>query len=181
MRLAIICALFLTGCASRFAAFQDSQDTGINELRMEVADLRHALHGTETEVKFLEERVDLSEGIEELANLKKKIMYLEKTLEKMNTEIRSLTTYANQTSSSLETYRQQITTIDHKLGEISKLRATLSKLSETSHTPLVHQVQPGDSLQKIARKYHVTIEALKQENHLSSDKIVVGQKLSIPQ
>jgi LysM repeat protein len=147
---------------------------------MEVADLRHAVHTNEMEVKILEERLEFSEREvpDQLPDLKKKIALFEKTLDKMNNEIRSLTNYASQTSASFESYRQQITAIDHKLGEISKLRATLTKLSET---PSSYEVLPGDSLQKIARKYHVSIDALKKENHLSSDKIFVGQKLLIPQ
>ena len=41
-------------------------------------------------------------------------------------------------------------------------------------------VKPGDSLEKIAKKNGVKVSALKEANQLTSDKIRVGQKLTIP-
>jgi LysM repeat protein len=129
---------------------------------MEVADLRHALHGAETDVKLLEERL---EGSDEIGELKQKIASLEKSLEKLS----------SQTSAALAAYKQQIASIEGGFGEISKLRSALSHLSKTSY-----QVKAGDSLGSIARKLQVSVEALKAENNLSSDKIVVGQELAVP-
>lgn len=42
-----------------------------------------------------------------------------------------------------------------------------------------HVVQKGDSLSKIAKKYGTTASALRDVNKLSSDKLLVGQKLLI--
>ncbi len=44
---------------------------------------------------------------------------------------------------------------------------------------IVHKVEPGDSLAKIAKKYETTVELIKKRNNLSSDTIRVGQPLSI--
>lgn len=41
-------------------------------------------------------------------------------------------------------------------------------------------VQRGDFLSKIAKKYNVSVNALKQANNLKSDTVKVGQKLTIP-
>ncbi len=41
-------------------------------------------------------------------------------------------------------------------------------------------VQPGDALEKIARKQGTTVKALREANKLSGDTIRVGQKLVIP-
>jgi LysM repeat protein len=41
-------------------------------------------------------------------------------------------------------------------------------------------VVSGDSLQKIAAKFGVTVTALKTANKLTSDVIKIGQKLVIP-
>ena len=181
----VVIAFLLIGCTSQFAALRNGRDAPINELRREVADLRHAVQSSETEVRILEDRLEFSERdpprSDEIMELKKKITALEKTIDKMNSDIHSLRNYAHQTTTSLETYKEQITTIDYKLSEIAKLRATLSKFSDLHHSPTTYQVQPGDSLQKIARKYQISLDSLKQANHLSSDKIIVGQKLSIPQ
>ena len=178
MYIFVICTLLLAGCTSSFTALRGGQDSAINDLRMEMADLKHALHGTEVEVKLLEERMESSEGSQaaatsdESADLKRRIAMLEKSLDKLN----------NQTAAALALYKQQISSIDSKLDEISKLRSTLSQLSKaSSHIETsFYQVKMGDSLEKIGRKFQVSVDALKRENNLSSDKIVVGQQLAIP-
>jgi LysM repeat protein len=43
-----------------------------------------------------------------------------------------------------------------------------------------HKVQPGDSLWTIARRYKTTVEKLKEANHLSSNRLSIGQRLVIP-
>lgn len=45
----------------------------------------------------------------------------------------------------------------------------------------LHTVQPGDTLFRIGRKYHVSVEKLRQWNNLIGDTIEVGQKLIIAQ
>lgn len=43
-----------------------------------------------------------------------------------------------------------------------------------------YMVKPGDSLSKIAKEHGTTVKVLKEANSLTSDKIIVGQKLIIP-
>jgi hypothetical protein len=47
--------------------------------------------------------------------------------------------------------------------------------------PLKHTIVFGDNLWKIARKYKVSIEAIKKANHLETDKLREGKTLIIPQ
>ncbi len=182
----LVCTLLLVGCTSSFTALRGTNDSAINDLRMEVADLKHALHGTEVEVKLLEERMEGAEGsidsARESTDLNRKIVVLEKNLDKLTSELRALTHFSTQTTAALSSYRQQIGAIDSKLDEIAKLRSTLTELSRAA-SPVEtasYQVKSGDSLEKIARKYQISVDALKRENNLSSDKIVVGQQLAIP-
>ena len=44
---------------------------------------------------------------------------------------------------------------------------------------VVYKVRPNDTLLKIAGKFHTTIDLIKKRNHLDSDLIRDGQKLSI--
>ena len=187
----LVCTLLLVGCTSSFTALRGTNDSAINDLRMEIADLKHALHGTEVEVKLLEERMEVAEGsidsARESTDLNRKIVVLEKNLDKLASELRALTHFSTQTTAALSSYRQQIGAIDSKLDEIAKLRSTLTELSRaelsrsaSSVETSSYQVKPGDSLEKIARKYQISVDALKRENNLSSDKIVVGQQLAIP-
>ncbi len=43
----------------------------------------------------------------------------------------------------------------------------------------VHIVKKGETLYKIGREYHVTINQLKQWNHLTSDRVGIGQHLVV--
>lgn len=47
--------------------------------------------------------------------------------------------------------------------------------------PIQHTIAYGENLWKIARKYKVSIEAIKKANHLETDKLREGRKLIIPQ
>ena len=58
---------------------------------------------------------------------------------------------------------------------VSKPIVTLKK------EPIQHTIVFGDNLWKIARKYKVSIEAIKKANHLESDKLREGKTLIIPQ
>lgn len=51
---------------------------------------------------------------------------------------------------------------------------------DTKPKTTVHKVRKGDSLDKIARRYGVTIAEIKKANGLKNDKIKIGQSLKIP-
>ena len=52
---------------------------------------------------------------------------------------------------------------------------------EAASKPIIHDVKSGDSLNKIAKKYGVTVQAIKTANpSIKGDKIQLGQKLVIP-
>lgn len=55
--------------------------------------------------------------------------------------------------------------------------ATTAK--KTSGSPTIHAVRRGDSLSQIARRYGVTVAAIKRTNRLRSNNIKVGQRLRI--
>ncbi|MGR5143627.1 LysM peptidoglycan-binding domain-containing protein [Photobacterium sp. DNB23_23_1] len=54
------------------------------------------------------------------------------------------------------------------------------KISVKAPASVVHTVQRGDFLGKIATRYGVTVSRLREANQLRSDKLAVGQKLTIP-
>jgi N-acetylmuramoyl-L-alanine amidase len=53
-------------------------------------------------------------------------------------------------------------------------------LLEANTRSKLHIVQRGDSLPSLASYYHVLLDDLKKINHLSRDRLYVGQKLTIP-
>ena len=58
------------------------------------------------------------------------------------------------------------------------LFATLLSPQADAHS-VVYEVQPGDNLTKISRKYHVTIDILKRVNRIG-DALRPGMKLKVP-
>jgi lipoprotein-anchoring transpeptidase ErfK/SrfK len=50
-----------------------------------------------------------------------------------------------------------------------------------SSTSIQYEVQPGDSLSRISRKYKTTIELLRKSNYITGDLIRPGQKLKVTQ
>jgi LysM repeat protein len=44
----------------------------------------------------------------------------------------------------------------------------------------VYLVKSGDTLSRIAKTHHTTVKAIKEANHLDSDKLSVGEKLNLP-
>lgn len=186
--------LLLWGCtASQFAALQGGnrhEQIAIEELRIEVADLKHALNATEVELQLLEEKLEahgdskVGHIAEEMKYLERKVSSLEKTMEKSIADLRSLSTHANQTVASLSQYREKIEELDRRMEEVSKIKNTLSSLSKVmggqggDHKS--YKVRAGDSLEKIARRHRISVDMLKKLNHLENDRIVIGQELKVP-
>jgi LysM repeat protein len=52
--------------------------------------------------------------------------------------------------------------------------------ADVAGTGKTYSVKSGDSLTKIASEFGVSVRALRSANNLKTDKIVVGQKLTIP-
>lgn len=135
-------------------------------------------------------------------NLESKITALETTLNGLTADLRTMKNQSNDSVAVLAQYKQ-------KLGEIEKIidaqnqhmgqmenamksmMAVLQNSSQevqpiavntsiNSSTGNIYKVQPGDTLEKIARKNNTTAKALKEANSLANDRIVVGQALKIP-
>ena len=45
---------------------------------------------------------------------------------------------------------------------------------------VTHTVRRGENLSKIAKKYGVSVQAVKKANNFAGDRIQVGQKIKIP-
>ena len=65
------------------------------------------------------------------------------------------------------------------LAEAAQAAETPTRSKNNSSDWIQHKVKRGETLEKIARTYEVSIEDLKQWNHLRSSKIKYGQKIDI--
>jgi LysM repeat protein len=210
-KLALLClGLMVYGCTSQFGSMRsDKQESALalDEMRIELADVKHALHTYQVEMKILEDKLKLqqnsvssikndslkkqqpklSEFSLQLAALEKKIEHLEKTQEKAIADLRQLSSHANQTSHSLTQIEQQLTSHGKRLDDVAKLKATLSSISKAVNPKnssnaafKKYQVKAGDSLEKVARSHQVTVDAIKKMNGLENDRISAGQEIKIP-
>lgn len=65
--------------------------------------------------------------------------------------------------------------IPQRGGSSRKTSAVPAKASGSSH----HTVRPGDSLWKLASRYDTTVDRIKRDNRLRSERLAIGQRLKI--
>lgn len=200
---------FLSSCSSHLAVLQkDKYNTSIalDEMRMELADVKHTLNNTQVEMQILEERVrgqDLSlqssktqsisltsTSEQKISLIEKRISQIEKMQEKLSSELQRLSLHANQTTSTFSQYQGRIKQIESEIHHQTKMMEELSDLKSTLRSinkaigsqpdTTLYKVKSGDTLEKIARLHKTSVESLKKANQLSSTKIMVGQEIKIP-
>jgi LysM repeat protein len=67
-------------------------------------------------------------------------------------------------------------------GTARSLKDTAPRQSQTKALQVTsYTVRAGDTLAKIAARYHTTVEKLKSLNHLSSTRLLVGKRLVVSQ
>lgn len=200
--------LILTGCGATGSSKGEKHqmELSLHKVRTEVEEIKHDLNTYEIEHHVLEGKLidqeqtigalkqqigELNSGkldsfVQELQNLEKKLNQTSKKQEKIINDIRQLSSHANDTTTALAQYKDKISqfekaiqTQNSQLQEIVKIKESLTKLAhaETSNTYIV---KSGDSLEKIARDHHTTVEKIKRLNGMNSDLIVVDQQLLLP-
>ncbi len=165
----------------------------LDELRIELDDIKHALKSTQVELGLLDERLKKQDKVPaqpkdsgsltlltaQVNTLEKKVVGLEKTLEKAANDLRALSAASTKIQEDLFSHEK-------RLDEVGKLKGTLTNISkaigqrETPSSTKSYRVKAGDSLEKIARNQRTTVEIIQKINHLSNDRIIVGQELRLP-
>jgi peptidoglycan DL-endopeptidase LytE len=166
----------------------------VDELRLEIDDLKHALHTTQVDLSLLDEKHKKQDNQEagglsslslQVSSLEKKVLSLETTLNKISSDLRTLNTALSQTTTQIHQVETQLSSQDERLNEVNKLKGTLTSIAKavgnapTSSSTNTYRVKRGDSLEKIAKDHHTSADALRKINHLSSDRIIVGQELRV--
>lgn len=149
-----ICVLalgfILTSCGSHLAVLQkDKYDTSIamDEMRIELSDVKHTLSNTQVEMQLLEERLKTqdqtlqknknqnttlaSSSEQKLLIIEKKISQMEKMQDKLASELKQLSSHANQTTVSLTQYQSRMKELESELSSQSKLIDELGDLKTT--------------------------------------------------
>lgn len=200
----LVLSLFFTSAAPRGYGYEDP----LKQLQSKVEALRHEVSNHESEIRMAEERANNQEATisslrqqlldsnqaskEHLkgsaASIDSKVANLESFNKGIAADIVQLKSHANESSSVLAQYKQKINElekiIDVQTQNIEHLQAAIKSLTEVlggaASSEKTYKIKPGDSLEKIARANHTTIKAIKELNHLSNDRIVVGQTLQLP-
>jgi LysM repeat protein len=107
----------------------------------------------------------------------------------------------NQLNATISTQERQIKSLQERIVELEKktmaqahqinlLQDALKTFVDTFQTTTsvqdygstkVYVVKNGDSLGKIAKAHHTTSQTLREMNSLNGDRIIIGQKLRVPE
>lgn len=98
----------------------------------------------------------------------------------------TVTTYTVKKNDTLYKIANQYNTTVAELIELNQLKTTSLSIGQEIKVPTetekytTYIVKGGDSLYSIARQFNVTIQAIKEENSLTTDLLSIGQILKIP-
>jgi len=170
-------------------------------MRQEIADLHHALKTTKVSLQILEEKYQNQDNLligftnkkpqfdqitTHLARLEKKIAQIENFQEKLVTDLRHLSSDQQEHFMKMQDCEKSLDVQKTRIDEIAKLKTTLNSITQAiqhKSNPSgykKHKVKAGDTLEKIAKQYHVTLTSLKKQNKLHSDHIQIGQEIEVP-
>lgn len=134
----------------------------------------------------------VTEAFSRLQEVEKKTSAMEKQTKEAITVMKDLAKNTDEAALALNQYHSKISELEKslsaqnlKLEEVKKIKNTLEEIilalkTEEGGKKTVHRVQAGESLEKIAKKYSVSLNQLKKLNHLDEDLIMIGQELKIP-
>lgn len=207
-RFSLAILLACTSCTNYMSALKDGQyenNVALREMNFEIEELKVSLQQAQVEITALEDRIQSQEkellelrpqaqGADHIASIEKRLEEIKAAQRNVLADVTSLNSHANKTTTSLTGYRdkiqaleKKITVQDNRLNEVVKLKQTLSSISTAMKSPQStgssthYQVAPGDTLGKIAINHHTSVQKIKELNQLTSNRIIVGQKLMIPQ
>lgn len=180
----------------------------IREMQASIDDFRHEINNHENEIRTFEEKLANQEVIIDslreqnhnalkntqdtakgsISNLEMKLNSFDTALKGLISDFKELKSHINQADQkTVETekiVKAQTENLEHFQLALNSIMAALEikfDLKSSDQTKgKIHKVQSGDSLEKIAKLYKTTIKAIKEINDLSSDRIIVGQNIKIP-
>lgn len=132
--------------------------------------------------------------VAQLRKLESELLSLTQSVKEHAELIRTLSLQGNEMANSLKHSHGKGKELEQALAQqgknIKNLEGALNSLlaleqhrvdsRSSAESASLYTVQPGDTLEKIAKRHRVTVSALKRVNRLDRDLIVIGQKLRIP-
>lgn len=192
-RLIFSLPLILGSCMSTLLS-RNSDDVptstleSLHELKAEVAQLTHLMHGQSVDIQLLEEKLsNLSLKRRELASetlgcLQQKVDELESVLTSMRMNVEHS---KKQSQHTFDTQLQRLVCLENRVSQhdssLHIIHDIKTMMGELKSTPgQTYRVESGDTLEGISRKFGLKVEDLKQYNKLQTHQIQIGQVLKIP-
>ena len=134
-----------------------------------------AIRCTDVENQFFNFKSGLQAVVDDLGTVRTRINELINTSKEEQERISTLET-------TVKVQTGQLKLLESALSSLTKLLQSRAGISSDSvEAAKTYRVQPGDTLEKIAKQHKVTVSAIRQVNQLEDlDKIRVNQTLKIP-
>lgn len=169
----------LTGCG-RLDNKSGDQEMAIGTLSSDISALYADVQALKSEQGLIYEQLEAQNAAREEVS---------SSSSEEQKRLQALANKGSETRVQLEVLSQKSTVqgvqIEQLRGDIMNLKKGVETLAKAmSSDGLISQetylVQPGDTLEKIARRANCTIEDLRKVNQLTSDLIVAGKQLKLP-
>lgn len=171
-----------------------NQDVELNACQQKLESFQVILEGLQDQIQE-QGKSQKEQFKKDSLSLEMKLASLENTAKSLAADIKELHTHANETSHALQAIKQKLAEGDQRAllqsSNIENLQSVIQTLMEALQVKAdlpnsaasngTYKVKAGDSLEKIARIHGTTVQVLKDLNHMTSDKIVVGKNLKIPE
>lgn len=171
------------------------QQAAWDDIQSSYSRLQHQVSNSKSEIKTFEERLINFELMleslrEELAGSKEqqketiqarshslelRIASLEQTSKALSSDLKKM-------SDHLQENKQKLLEMDKNFSNLQSAVASLIEAfqEKTEGNATRYTVKNGDSLDKIAKAHHTSVQAIKEYNGMNSDKIIVGKTIKIP-
>jgi LysM repeat protein len=181
----------------------------LHEVQTNLDDAKHDISCFQTDLRILEDRMRQQEQsftslkketsdklyfeykalVQKCAALENQIKEFKLWQEDVTAQIKSALTHANEITTAISQHQKKLSELhqisykhSQRFQELSSLKKSLELIiNNLNASQSTHVVSERETLEKIARKYHLSVDRLKRANHLEKDIIYPGQKLIIPQ
>lgn len=199
----------LPSCLSskHMKAHEVQAEIALREMRSVIEDQKYHMSRLEVELEIIEGKADslissTRQLRQDMAKLNKNEKeFYQTTWVQYEAKLKELMSFETSLKDDLESYKEKagtiLSTLSHLKSKIddnenallkqsqeilhlqNSLTSLLDIVNESDQGSMFYVVQSGDTLEKIAGEHRVSVEDLRQMNALSSNLIVVGQKLRL--
>lgn len=154
----------------------------LEHLDSKIHDLKKQLSKLEEEtIRELENKID--DFTQTYAKMTARFQEMEHQLETMNQRVIEFQKIALLAQQNHHALKDTLENLQEKVlqNEIQVAASEKKPLFPLTIALEKHIIERGETLERIASKYHTSVATLKALNHLQSDTVTVGQEIFIPQ